>query len=80
MINNAIIKAKELLNDNELKILSYAETNDSYYFEYGTQNNESIFDNCLIKVDKKSNIASYYLISQHLEEINNLKFKKIDIE
>lgn len=77
MINKALKKAKDFLNDDSLRILRYAETNEYYLFEYGTQDGKAIFDNTLIKVTK-NNIASYYIITEHLEELNKLEFKTID--
>ena len=78
MLDKMIIKAKELLNDNDLEILSYAETNQYYLFGYGTKDKKPIFDNTMIKIDKKTNKASYYIITEHLKEMSNLKFKDID--
>lgn len=78
MLNNMIDKAKEFLNDNNLYILTYAETNQYYLFSYGTKDRKPIFDNTMIKIDKKTSTASYYIITEHLKEMSNLKFKDID--
>ena len=78
MMNNALNKAKELINDNSLRILKYAENNECYLFEYGTQDGKSIFDNTMIIVDKKNNKASYFIISENLKELDKMKFKCID--
>ncbi len=78
MLGNALNKAKELLNDNSLYILKYAETRECYLFEYSTQDQNPIFDNTMIKVVKKNNKASYYVISEHLKELDKMKFKHID--
>jgi len=75
MLNEMITKAKELLNDNDLVILNYAETEDYYLFAYGTKDGKPTFDNTMIKVDKKTGNASYYIITSHLKEINKLRFK-----
>lgn len=77
MINEALKKAKELLNDKSLRIIRYAETKDYYLFEYGTQDGKAVFDNTLIKVTK-NNIASYYIITEHFDELDKLDFKTID--
>lgn len=73
----AMFKANELLNDKSICILKYVETIDYYLFEYGTKDKKTVFDNCMIKVDKKSFEASYYTITAHLDEINKLKFTDI---
>lgn len=77
MLNNAVESAKKLLNDKSLKILGYSETDNYYLFDYGI-NNKPNFDNTLIKVDKKTNTASYYVITEHLNELTGLKYNKID--
>lgn len=77
-LNKALKEAKELLSDNSLYILRYAESNEYYLFAYGMQNGKPIFDNAMIKVDKENNIASYYIITEHLKEIDKMKFKNID--
>lgn len=78
MLNNALNKAKELLNDNSICILKYAENDEYYLFTYVSQNRKPIFDNTMIQVDKETNKASYYIITKHLEEIDKMKFKYID--
>jgi len=79
MLNKALIKAKEFLNDKSLRILRYAETKNYYLFEYGTQEGKAVFDNTMIKVTK-NNIASYYIITEHFDELDKLEFKTIDAE
>ena len=75
MLNDIINIAKEFLNDNDLKILRYAETNQYYLFEYGTKDGKPLFDNTLIKVDKETKRASNYIITEHLKEMDKLIFK-----
>lgn len=76
MLNNAINQAIKLLNDNTLCILSYAETGKYYLFVYGDLDKKPIFDNAMIKVDKETKIASYFIITEHLDEIDKLNFKE----
>lgn len=78
MLSDALNQAKELLNDNSLYILKYAENREFYLFEYGMQDQNPIFDNTMIKVVKKNNKASYYVITEHLKELDKMKFKQID--
>lgn len=79
MITQAINKAKQLLNDNNTKILKYAETKDYFLFSYGTQDGKTIFDNTMIRVDKKDNKAYFTPITKYLDQINKLNFKDAKI-
>ena len=77
MFEDAIKAATKLLNDKSLKIVEYAETDDYYLFNYVNNDNSIEFDNSMIKYDKNTKKASFYMISINLDEINNLKFKRI---
>lgn len=75
----AIIKANKLLSDKSLCLFQYADTKDYVLFSYGTKDGKPEFDDCLIKVDKKTQKATYYEITNNLKEINKLDFKDIDL-
>lgn len=73
MLKKVLKIATDFLNDKNTTIIKYAETDNYYLFEY-----EGDIDNCLIRVNKKTLIASYYIITQHFDELNKLVFKDID--
>lgn len=75
MLEKALKIANRFLNDNNTSIISYAETDEYYLFEY-----EGDIDNCMIKVNKKTLLGSYYVITQHFDELNKLTFKDIDVK
>ena len=76
MLEDAIKAAKKLLDDKSLKILEYAETDNYYLFPYVNNDNSIEVDNAMIKYDKNTKKASFYMVSINLDEIKNLKFKK----
>ena len=71
--------AQELLDDDSLCLLKYADTTDYVFFSYGTKDGKPIFDECLIRVNKHTLEASYYKYTCNLKEIEKLTFKNINL-
>ena len=77
MENKALKIAYDYLDNDNLNIMSYAETDKYFIFCY-TYKNKPVFDNCMVQVDKKTGHASDYIITEHFNELNNLIFKELN--
>ena len=77
MKEEALKIAYKFLNDKNLKITAYAENEEEFIFQY-KHKNKVVFDNCMVKVDKKTNVASCYIITEHFNELEKMKLKDVE--
>ena len=86
MVNRirALKIANDFLGDKNLIITAFAESNLSFIFDYryktiknGHVMYKPLIDNTMIEVDKSTGTATNYIITEHLKELSQLKFIKI---